>query len=63
MKDELEKLTPENFNDLPEEKKQALIEYNDEHVRQWRGTCQLCGAKLLGTRRKLKEHLCGKSSE
>lgn len=55
---ELKALTPEGFEGLTQEKRDELIEYNDEFVREWRGVCQLCGAWLRGTRRSLKEHKC-----
>lgn len=45
--------------ELPQEKRNELIEYNDEFVREWRATCQVCKATLRGTRRSIREHVCG----
>lgn len=56
-------MTPEEFEELSSEEKTAAIEHNDEHVRQWRGTCQLCRKALTGTRAELREHKCANSPE
>ena len=44
--------------ELPEAKRLELIEYNDEYVRDWRATCQVCKAQLRGTRRSIRNHVC-----
>lgn len=55
---ELKALTPEGFEKLPKEKRDELIEYNDEFVREWRAKCQLCGTQLRGTRASIRSHVC-----
>lgn len=59
LRDELKKLTPEMFDTLGAEKRKELIDYNNEHVREWRGTCRACGMKLKGTLASIREHSCG----
>lgn len=56
--EELKTLTPQEFEALPQEKRQELIEYNDEFVREWRATCQTCGVQLRGTRHSIRNHAC-----
>jgi hypothetical protein len=42
-----------------EEHRAALADF---YARQadWKGTCRKCGAKLEGTLREIREHVCGK---
>lgn len=47
---------------LPQSEKDELIEYNDEHVRTWRATCQRCAKRLLGTRASIRAHKCDDAS-
>lgn len=54
-----EKKTPGAFDHLPKDRRDEMIHFHDEYVREWRGTCRACGAKLKGTRAALKEHRCG----
>lgn len=58
LADDLKALTPVGFEDLSQERREELIAYNDEHVRQWRAVCQWCGEHLSGTRVQLREHMC-----
>lgn len=61
--EELAQMTPKEFNGLPEVKRQELIAYNDEYVRQWRATCQKCRKALNGTLHEIREHRCDDSTE
>ena len=56
-------MTPEEFEALSEEKKAEEVWDNDEFVREWRGVCQICRKALVGTRKSLREHQCGKPTE
>lgn len=56
--EELKALTPQEFEELPQAKRQELIEYNDEWVREWRAECQRCHKMLRGTRHEIREHVC-----
>lgn len=55
-------MTPEAFELLPQKERDELIEYNDEHVRTWRATCQKCRQRLLGTRASIRAHQCDDAS-
>lgn len=49
-------MTPEEFEALSPEKRAEAVAHNDENVRMWRATCQVCGASLLGTLADIRKH-------
>jgi hypothetical protein len=51
-------LTPDGFEKLTDDTKQAAVEYNNLHVLIWRGNCQRCGTEIKGTLAEIKGRPC-----